>query len=41
MEIRTGSFPLKTDMLTASLKRYAWLSIAAALATILLKGWAW
>ncbi|OZA24988.1 MAG: cation-efflux pump [Hydrogenophilales bacterium 17-64-11] len=28
-------------MLTASLKRYAWLSIAAALATILLKGWAW
>ena len=25
----------------ASLKRYAWLSIAAALATILLKGWAW
>jgi len=29
------------DMLPASLKRYAWLSIAAALATILLKGWAW
>jgi cation diffusion facilitator family transporter len=28
-------------MLPASLKRYAWLSIAAALATILLKGWAW
>lgn len=28
-------------MLHASLKRYAWLSIAAALATILLKGWAW
>ncbi|MBW8369641.1 MAG: cation diffusion facilitator family transporter [Thiobacillus sp.] len=28
-------------MLSASLKRYAWLSIAAALATILLKGWAW
>ena len=28
-------------MVTASLKRYAWLSIAAALATILLKGWAW
>ncbi len=25
----------------ASLKRYAWLSIAAAVATILLKGWAW
>lgn len=25
----------------ASLKRYAWLSIAAAIATILLKGWAW
>ncbi len=25
----------------ATLKRYAWLSIAAALATILLKGWAW
>ena len=24
-----------------SLKRYAWLSIAAALVTILLKGWAW
>jgi cation diffusion facilitator family transporter len=24
-----------------SLKRYAWLSIAAAVATILLKGWAW
>lgn len=29
------------NMLPASLKRYAWLSIAAALATILLKGWAW
>jgi len=28
-------------MLPASLKRYAWLSIAAALATILLKGTAW
>ena len=28
-------------MVTASLKRYAWLSIAAALATILLKGMAW
>jgi cation diffusion facilitator family transporter len=28
-------------MLPASLIRYAWLSIAAALATILLKGWAW
>ena len=28
-------------MLHASLKRYAWLSIVAALATILLKGWAW
>jgi cation diffusion facilitator family transporter len=28
-------------MLPASLKRYAWLSIAAASATILLKGWAW
>jgi cation diffusion facilitator family transporter len=28
-------------MLPASLKRYAWLSIAAALATIVLKGWAW
>ena len=28
-------------MVHASLKRYAWLSIAAALATILLKGWAW
>ena len=28
-------------MQPASLKRYAWLSIAAALATILLKGWAW
>ena len=25
----------------ATLKRYAWLSIAAAVATILLKGWAW
>jgi cation diffusion facilitator family transporter len=28
-------------MLPATLKRYAWLSIAAALVTILLKGWAW
>ncbi len=28
-------------MVHASLKRYAWLSIAAALATILLKSWAW
>jgi len=28
-------------MLPPALKRYAWLSIAAALATILLKGWAW
>lgn len=28
-------------MLPAALKRYAWLSIAAAIATILLKGWAW
>ena len=28
-------------MLPASLIRYAWLSIAAAIATILLKGWAW
>ena len=28
-------------MLPTSLKRYAWLSIAAALVTILLKGWAW
>ncbi|MGK2953028.1 MAG: cation diffusion facilitator family transporter [Thiobacillus sp.] len=28
-------------MLPASLKRYAWLSIAAALSTIVLKGWAW
>ncbi|MBU1395735.1 MAG: cation diffusion facilitator family transporter [Gammaproteobacteria bacterium] len=28
-------------MLPPSLKRYAWLSIAAAVATILLKGWAW
>jgi cation diffusion facilitator family transporter len=28
-------------MLPPVLKRYAWLSIAAALATILLKGWAW
>jgi cation diffusion facilitator family transporter len=31
----------KIDMLPTSLKRYAWLSIAAALVTILLKGWAW
>lgn len=29
------------SMLPPSLKRYAWLSIAAAVATILLKGWAW
>jgi len=28
-------------MLPPALKRYAWLSIADALATILLKGWAW
>jgi cation diffusion facilitator family transporter len=28
-------------MLPATLKRYAWLSIAAALSTIVLKGWAW
>lgn len=28
-------------MLPSSIKRYAWLSIAAAVATILLKGWAW
>ncbi len=28
-------------MLPATLKRYAWLSIAAAVTTILLKGWAW
>ncbi len=28
-------------MQPASLKRYAWLSIAAAVSTILLKGWAW
>jgi len=28
-------------MFPPALKRYAWLSIAAALATILLKGWAW
>jgi cation diffusion facilitator family transporter len=28
-------------MLPTDLKRYAWLSIAAAVATILLKGWAW
>ncbi|MFN3544362.1 MAG: cation diffusion facilitator family transporter [Thiobacillus sp.] len=28
-------------MLPDTLKRYAWLSIAAAVATILLKGWAW
>ena len=27
--------------MTPSLKRYAWLSIAAAIATILLKGVAW
>lgn len=32
---------LSDCMLPASLKRYAWLSIAAAAATILLKGWAW
>lgn len=29
------------EMLPPVLQRYAWLSIAAALATILLKGWAW
>ena len=28
-------------MLPDTIKRYAWLSIAAAIATILLKGWAW
>ena len=28
-------------MVPKSLKRYAWLSVAAALATILLKGLAW
>ena len=28
-------------MATVRLQRYAWLSIAAAIATILLKGWAW
>src|SRR4030067_2291732 len=28
-------------MLSPSVKRYRWLSIGAALATILLKGWAW
>lgn len=28
-------------MLPTSLKRYAWLSIGAAFATIVLKGWAW
>ncbi|MDP3123053.1 MAG: cation diffusion facilitator family transporter, partial [Thiobacillus sp.] len=33
--------PANHRMLPSSLKRYAWLSIAAALATILLKGWAW
>jgi len=39
---RITSWALRSfDMLPASLKRYAWLSIAAALATILLKGWAW
>jgi len=37
----TSWAPQSLDMLPASLKRYAWLSIAAALATILLKGWAW
>ncbi len=31
----------KNRMSTPSLQRYAWLSIAAALATILLKAWAW
>jgi cation diffusion facilitator family transporter len=36
-----SSTPPDTDMLPASLKRYAWLSIAAALATIVLKGLAW
>jgi cation diffusion facilitator family transporter len=38
----SGSQRFETlDMVTASLKRYAWLSIAAALATIVLKGMAW
>jgi hypothetical protein len=32
---------LRSPMLPASLKRYAYLSIAAALSTILLKGVAW
>lgn len=36
-----GSSNLHADMSSAHLKRYAWLSIAAALATILLKGAAW
>lgn len=35
---RTG---IMHGMISASLKRYAWLSIGAALATILLKGLAW
>lgn len=38
---RIGYLLRVCDMLPASLKRYAWLSIAAALATILLKGAAW
>ncbi len=37
----TSSVRPNHRMLPATLKRYAWLSIAAALATILLKGWAW
>jgi len=37
----TSSVHPKHRMLPATLKRYAWLSIAAALATILLKGAAW
>lgn len=32
---------MNTAVMRPSLKRYAWLSIAAAIATILLKGWAW
>jgi cation diffusion facilitator family transporter len=42
--LQSKSIPARArriDMLPPSLKRYAWLSIAAALATILLKGWAW
>jgi cation diffusion facilitator family transporter len=38
---RNRAAPTIPDMLPVSLKRYAWLSIAAALTTILLKGWAW